>query len=367
MSTKNLSLREWMRGGVAAVAATAIPGARARAGADETRRGAQRLAGTPRSLGVARLRHVHPLRHEHVRRPGTALRPGALDALRARPARRGPVDSGGARRGHEVRGAHHQARLRPLPVAQQAHRLHVGTSGNTTDVVEAFVKACEQARRHARLLLLHLGQPPPLRLGTRSEATWRIRRLRRRRAACTYTTRLPDFQTAQIKELLTQYGRSLRSGSTSPARWARRPATPVRPDRRAAAGDSDHDEQRHRHPAIVATSTPGPQTSWPSSAPCPPWPLPPWFIPANQGQDYYLPARSATRSATSGSTSRTTTLRSDVELLGMRHETLPRARDKSAARRAAGQPRADPPRDGARSCGCGATPACEDRGAGARG
>ena len=40
---------------------------------------------------------------------------------------------------------------------------HGGTSGNTTDVVEAFVKACEKRGVFPRPYYGHMGQPQPLR------------------------------------------------------------------------------------------------------------------------------------------------------------------------------------------------------------
>lgn len=75
---------------------------------------------------------------------------------------------------------------------------HVGTSGNTTNVVEAFVKACENRgvmpgfyycswdNRHL------MGSKTPSMIAYESAFT---------------TRRYLDFQTAQIEELLTQYGK----------------------------------------------------------------------------------------------------------------------------------------------------------------
>ncbi|HEX6686845.1 MAG TPA: alpha-L-fucosidase [Candidatus Limnocylindrales bacterium] len=74
---------------------------------------------------------------------------------------------------------------------------HVGTSGNTTDVVEAFVSACQ---RHGLMSGLYycswdnhhlFGSVPPHR--AKAQAAFTTRRYR-------------DFQLAQIEELLTRYG-----------------------------------------------------------------------------------------------------------------------------------------------------------------
>ena len=90
---------------------------------------------------------------------------------------------------------------------------HVGTSGNPTDVVEAFVNACDQRgimpglyycswdNHHrfgslTRSDLVPLGADTGGPLGPLSEPSTRA-----------YTTRAyQEFQSAQIEELLTQYG-----------------------------------------------------------------------------------------------------------------------------------------------------------------
>lgn len=75
---------------------------------------------------------------------------------------------------------------------------HVGTSGNRTDVVEAFVKACE---KHGLMPGLYycswdnhhlLGSLTPSHHGGKHAYT---------------TRRYQEFQTAQLEELLTQYGK----------------------------------------------------------------------------------------------------------------------------------------------------------------
>jgi alpha-L-fucosidase len=90
---------------------------------------------------------------------------------------------------------------------------HVGTSGNTTDVVEAFVKSCEKRGvlpgfyycswdNHHRFGSLTPTDAAPfekaLNLGNPLQEGVQL----------SYTTRAyRDFQTAQIEELLTHYGR----------------------------------------------------------------------------------------------------------------------------------------------------------------
>lgn len=74
---------------------------------------------------------------------------------------------------------------------------HVGTSGDKTDVVEAFVKACE--RRDVRPGFYYCSWDNHTRFGslTPSFTPWND----------AYTTReYQTFQWAQIEELLTQYG-----------------------------------------------------------------------------------------------------------------------------------------------------------------
>jgi alpha-L-fucosidase len=82
---------------------------------------------------------------------------------------------------------------------------HVGTSGNPTDVVEAFVKACE--RRDILPGLYYCSWDNHHRFGSRTPSDFAA-------AECVslmpdpYTTReYQDFQTAQLEELLTRYGK----------------------------------------------------------------------------------------------------------------------------------------------------------------
>jgi alpha-L-fucosidase len=82
---------------------------------------------------------------------------------------------------------------------------HVGTSGNKTDVVEAFVKACE--KRGVLPGFYYCSWDNHHRFGSRTPSDFPL-------AECVslmpepYTTReYQDFQTAQLEELLTRYGK----------------------------------------------------------------------------------------------------------------------------------------------------------------
>ena len=74
---------------------------------------------------------------------------------------------------------------------------HVGGSGNRTDVVEAFVKACERRGLMPGFYYCSWDNHHLFGSRTPSMAGWNE----------AYTTRAyQDFQSAQIRELLTQYG-----------------------------------------------------------------------------------------------------------------------------------------------------------------
>lgn len=74
---------------------------------------------------------------------------------------------------------------------------HVGTSGNKTDVVEAFVKACEMRGVLPGFYYCSWDNHNVFGSQTPSHTTWEL----------SFTTRAyMDFQSAQIQELLTQYG-----------------------------------------------------------------------------------------------------------------------------------------------------------------
>jgi alpha-L-fucosidase len=76
---------------------------------------------------------------------------------------------------------------------------HVGTSGNKTDVVEAFVTACEKRGVLPGLYYCSWDNHSRFESGTPSQLIPFDK---------AYTTRAyMDFQSAQIQELLTQYGR----------------------------------------------------------------------------------------------------------------------------------------------------------------
>ena len=85
---------------------------------------------------------------------------------------------------------------------------HVGTSGNKTDVVEAFVNACE--KRGVLPGFYYCSWDNHNKFGSRtfSDTAADERALYPERVMLAYTTReYQDFQTAQIEELLTQYGK----------------------------------------------------------------------------------------------------------------------------------------------------------------
>lgn len=74
---------------------------------------------------------------------------------------------------------------------------HVGTSGNTTDVVEAFVKACDKRGILPGLYYCSWDNHHPLGSLTPSFTKWYD----------AFTSRAyQEFQSAQIEELLTRYG-----------------------------------------------------------------------------------------------------------------------------------------------------------------
>jgi alpha-L-fucosidase len=85
---------------------------------------------------------------------------------------------------------------------------HVGTSGNKTDVVEAFVKACE--KRGVLPGFYYCSWDNHNKFGSRtySDTAADERALLPERVSLAFTTReYQDFQTAQIEELLTNYGK----------------------------------------------------------------------------------------------------------------------------------------------------------------
>jgi alpha-L-fucosidase len=85
---------------------------------------------------------------------------------------------------------------------------HVGTSGNKTDVVEAFVNACE--KRGVLPGFYYCSWDNHNKFGSRtfSDTAAEERALFPERVQLAYTTReYQDFQSAQIEELLTSYGK----------------------------------------------------------------------------------------------------------------------------------------------------------------
>ncbi|MFM8831901.1 MAG: alpha-L-fucosidase [Spartobacteria bacterium] len=85
---------------------------------------------------------------------------------------------------------------------------HVGTSGNKTDVVEAFVNACE--KRGVLPGFYYCSWDNHNKFGSRTwtDTAAEERSLWPQQVILAYTTReYQDFQSAQIEELLTQYGK----------------------------------------------------------------------------------------------------------------------------------------------------------------
>lgn len=85
---------------------------------------------------------------------------------------------------------------------------HVGTSGNKTDVVEAFVNACE--KRGVLPGFYYCSWDNHNKFGSRtySDTAADERALYPEQVSLAFTTReYQDFQTAQIEELLTGYGK----------------------------------------------------------------------------------------------------------------------------------------------------------------
>ena len=119
----------------------------------------------------------------------------------------------GSRCGHEVHRVDDETRCRPLPVAEQIHRLHRGQQHEQDERGRGVLQVVRQAGRSAGLLLLLLGQPQPFRQQDAFDARpvggneqlsevsepWTI--------LPPFTTSLyQSFQTAQLTELLTQFG-----------------------------------------------------------------------------------------------------------------------------------------------------------------
>jgi len=87
---------------------------------------------------------------------------------------------------------------------------HVGTSGNKTDVVEAFIKAC--GKRGVLPGFYYCSWDNRNMFGSQTPthtSAWELAQIGQvPDAQLSYTTRAyMDFQTAQIEELLTQYGK----------------------------------------------------------------------------------------------------------------------------------------------------------------
>ena len=168
MSTKNLSRRQWMRGGVAAVAAMAAPRRQCRGGGRAAERdsaaGAQRLSverlKSWEALGYGMFIHFGMSTFDGKelsdgRAPATLYAPDALDVDQWVSVAR---DAGMK---YAVLTAKHVAGHCLWPSRHTAYT--VANSTDKTDVCERFVNACAEEGRAAGLLLLLLGQPQPLR------------------------------------------------------------------------------------------------------------------------------------------------------------------------------------------------------------
>ena len=216
MSTKNLSRREWMRGGVAAVAATALPGVSAGeaagAGAGETRRGAQRLSVERlkawESLGYGMFIHFGMSTFDGKelsdgRAPATLYAPDTLDVEQWVSVAR---DAGMK---YAVLTAKHVAGHCLWP--SKHTRYTVANSTNKTDVCAKFVDAC--AKKGVWPGFYYCSWDNHNRFGSRTPsdegATWGnwagVPGEGQPMAAFT-TSVYQNFQTLQITELLTQYG-----------------------------------------------------------------------------------------------------------------------------------------------------------------
>ena len=118
---------------------------------------------------------------------------------------------GRARRGDEVRRAHHQARRGALPLAEPAHHYTVANSTDKTDVCLKFVDACR--KKGVRPGFYYCSWDNHNRFGSRTPsdegATWGnwagVPGEGQPMAAFT-TSVYQNFQTLQLTELLTQYG-----------------------------------------------------------------------------------------------------------------------------------------------------------------
>jgi len=121
------------------------------------------------------------------------------------------MDSDRARCWHEICRLDHEACERALSVAEPFHGLHRSSQRNTSDVVEAFVKACEKRDVRPGLYYCsfdnhHLfGSVTVDHAGFPYDTVEQVHFIEKNGKAFT-SSFYQDFQTNQVTELLTQYG-----------------------------------------------------------------------------------------------------------------------------------------------------------------
>ena len=223
---------------------------------------------------------------------------------------------------------------------------HVGNGPVKTDVVEAFVAACQ---KYGIKPGLYYGGPTGLPGGSRAGGTFD------KGEWPSYTTRAQqEYRLAQVEELLTQW--PLESGSMGRRAWARRPAT-VRLLRQPGSRYGDRhewgweDDGRRLYEAAPLLAA---RPDLHRVAAPPIWGTDPWrTMPVNrdgelveQPLDYYISGSEhhVERAAITPGSGARTQPQSDMELLGMRD--LTKARNANLLLNCARRPRTDPRRAG---------------------
>jgi alpha-L-fucosidase len=214
VSIRKLSRREWVRGGVAATVAMAVPGARAEAAgaADETRRGAQRLSverlRTWEALGYGVFIHFGMSTFDGKelsdgRAPAALYAPDRLDVDQWVSVAR---DAGMK---YAVLTAKHVAGHCLWPSRHTAYT--VASSTEKTDVCEKFVSAC--GKRGVLPGFYYCSWDNHNRFGSRTPSdqgaawgNWAGVPGEGQPTAAFTTSVYQNFQTLQLTELLTGYG-----------------------------------------------------------------------------------------------------------------------------------------------------------------
>jgi alpha-L-fucosidase len=214
VSIRKLSRREWVRGGVAATVAMAVPGARAEAAgaADETRRGAQRLSverlRTWEALGYGVFIHFGMSTFDGKelsdgRAPAALYEPDRLDVDQWVSVAR---DAGMK---YAVLTAKHVAGHCLWPSRHTAYT--VASSTEKTDVCEKFVSAC--GKRGVLPGFYYCSWDNHNRFGSRTPSdqgaawgNWAGVPGEGQPTAAFTTSVYQNFQTLQLTELLTGYG-----------------------------------------------------------------------------------------------------------------------------------------------------------------